>query len=163
VQRLGRNQLYCIGAARRAGIRVLVDPKGGDCTRYRGAYLIKPNRVELGLLAGVPVHDHAGTEVAGRRLAEAMPGTLVLVTEGAEGMSLFGCGDPLRVRPAARQVYDVTGAGDTVLATVAIAIAAGAAPLAAMRLASQAAAIAIGTLGTAAVTLDELTQAMEAS
>jgi rfaE bifunctional protein kinase chain/domain len=150
-----------MGAAREAGARVLVDPKGADYARYLGAYLVKPNRIELGLLTGMTVHDHAETEAAGLRLAGRMPGTLVLVTEGADGMSLFGGGETVRVRPAARQVFDVTGAGDTVLATMAMAVAAGAAPAAAMRLASEAAGIAIATLGTAAVTLEQLREAVE--
>jgi D-beta-D-heptose 7-phosphate kinase/D-beta-D-heptose 1-phosphate adenosyltransferase len=148
-------------AAQKVRTRVLVDPKGADAARYSGAYMIKPNRLELGLLTGAPVLDHAATDIAGQRLAEVLPGTLVLVTEGADGMSLFGCGDTIRVRPAARQVFDVTGAGDTVLATMAMAIASGAAPESAMELASEAAAIAISTLGTTAVTLQELRQAVD--
>lgn len=148
--------------AARAGRRVLIDPKGGDWTRYRGAHLLKPNRSELGLLTGMPARDHAETEAAGLRLAADMPGSLILVTEGPEGMSLYGCGEPVRVRPAARQVYDVTGAGDTVLATMAMALAAGASTHDAMRLSSEAAAIAVGMLGTAAVTIDQLRAALAA-
>jgi D-beta-D-heptose 7-phosphate kinase/D-beta-D-heptose 1-phosphate adenosyltransferase len=150
-----------IGAAAAAGKKVLIDPKAPGVGRYRGAWLVKPNRLELGILTGAPVRDHEETAAAGTRLAAALPGTLVLVTEGPEGMSLYGGPAPLRVRPAARQVYDVTGAGDTVLAAMAMSAAAGASLEASMELASEAAAIAVGLLGTAAVTQAQLRAALE--
>jgi D-beta-D-heptose 7-phosphate kinase/D-beta-D-heptose 1-phosphate adenosyltransferase len=157
-------ELACqtIAAARLAGKPVFVDPKGADSARYRGATLVKPNRHELSLLTGMPVADHFQTEAAGVRLAEALPGTLVLVTEGPEGMTLFGRAAPVRVRPAARQVYDVTGAGDTVLAALAMSVASGADFEQAMEIASEAAALAVGVFGTAAIGIDELRLALEA-
>ena len=146
-----------IGAARDAGKRVLVDPKGSDFTRYQGATLMKPNRLELSVLTGLPARTHEETLVAGNRLADLMPGVLILVTEGADGMTLFGgSGHVEHVASAPRQVYDVTGAGDTVLATLSLAISAGASHREAMELAAEAAAIAISTMGTAAVTLAQL-------
>jgi D-beta-D-heptose 7-phosphate kinase/D-beta-D-heptose 1-phosphate adenosyltransferase len=92
-----------------------------------------------------------------------MPGVLILVTEGAEGMSLFADSKPVeQVVSAPRQVYDVTGAGDTVLATLSLAISAGASHRDAMELASEAGAIAVSTMGTAAVTLPQLEAAWNA-
>ena len=151
-----------IAAARAAGKRVLVDPKGTDFARYQGSTLMKPNRLELSVLTGLPARSHEETLVAGNRLADLMPGVLILVTEGADGMTLFaGAGKTEHVTPAPRQVYDVTGAGDTVLATLSLAISAGASYREAMELASEAAAIAISTMGTAAVKLPQLQAAVD--
>jgi D-beta-D-heptose 7-phosphate kinase/D-beta-D-heptose 1-phosphate adenosyltransferase len=153
-----------IAAARAAGKPVLVDPKGTDYRRYTGASLLKPNRLELGILAGLTVRDRDETRIAGIRLATALPGTNILVTEGAEGMTLFRDAQMLaHVDSAPRQVYDVTGAGDTVLAAVAMALGAGADYRQAMQLATEAAAIAISLTGTVAVTLAHLQAAFPAS
>jgi rfaE bifunctional protein kinase chain/domain len=151
-----------IAAAGRAGKRVFVDPKGADAARYRGSFLMKPNRLELSVLTGMPTRTHAETLAAGSRLSAMMPGTLVLVTEGADGMTLFADAEPLEyLFSAPRQVYDVTGAGDTVLATLSLAISAGASYREAMELASEAAAIAISTMGTAAVNVRQLETALK--
>jgi rfaE bifunctional protein kinase chain/domain len=83
-----------IGEARRLGKRVFADPKGADAARYRGAFLLKPNRLELGLLTGLPADTHAEVLAAGSRLAASMPGTHILVTEGSEGMTLFSANQP---------------------------------------------------------------------
>ncbi|MEO8593007.1 MAG: D-glycero-beta-D-manno-heptose-7-phosphate kinase [Candidatus Solibacter sp.] len=150
-----------MAAARQAGKRVFVDPKGADYTRYLGSSLMKPNRMELSVLTGLPARSHEETLAAGKRLAEAMPGVLILVTEGGDGMTLFDqSGSVEHVASAPRQVYDVTGAGDTVLATLSLAISAGASYREAMELASEAAAIAISTMGTAAVKLEQLQAAV---
>jgi rfaE bifunctional protein kinase chain/domain len=155
--------LKCVLAmAREAGKPVFVDPKGMDWTRYSGCTLIKPNRAELSLLTGMSAHDHEETLAAGRRLAVLMPGSLVLVTEGAEGMTLFSGTGETHVEPVARQVYDVTGAGDAVLAVTALALSAGASHLHAMQLASHAASIVIGRVGTVVVSRDELLRAITA-
>ena len=151
-----------IVAARKAGTRVLVDPKGTDYSRYQGSTLMKPNRMELSVLTGLPARTHEETLMAGNRLSELMPGVQILVTEGADGMTLFaGAGKTEHVSPAPRQVYDVTGAGDTVLATLSLAISAGASHREAMELAAEAAAIAISTMGTAAVKLTQLQAAVD--
>ena len=146
-----------IGEARRAGKRVFADPKGADATRYRGVFLLKPNRLELGLLTGLPADTHAEILSAGSRLAGKMPGTHILVTEGSEGMTLFTesqSSEHLASTP--RQVFDVTGAGDTVLAVIAMAVTAGASWPQAMKLAAEAAGIAIGRMGSVAVSLSDL-------
>ena len=147
-----------IGEARRAGKRVFADPKGADAARYRGVFLLKPNRLELGLLTGLPpATTHDETLAAGSRLAAKMPGTHILVTEGSEGMTLFTESQPPEhVAPTPRQVFDVTGAGDTVLAVIAMAVTAGASWSEAMRLAAEAAGIAIGQMGSVAVGLESL-------
>ncbi len=151
-----------IGEARRTGKRVFVDPKGADASRYRGAFLLKPNRLELGLLTGLPpATTHEETLAAGSRLAASMPGTYILVTEGSEGMTLFteslsGSVPPEHVAPTPRQVFDVTGAGDTVLAVIAMAVSAGASWSQAMQLAAEAAGVAIGQMGSVAVGLESL-------
>ncbi|MCU1339393.1 MAG: rfaE bifunctional protein [Bryobacterales bacterium] len=146
-----------IGEASRAGKRVFADPKGADLSRYRGVFLLKPNRLELGLLTGLPATTHAEVLAAGSCLAKSMAGTHVLVTEGSEGMTLFSQSQPPEhVAPTPRQVFDVTGAGDTVLAVVAMAITAGASWSQAMQLAAEAAGIAIGQMGSVAVSLKSL-------
>jgi D-beta-D-heptose 7-phosphate kinase/D-beta-D-heptose 1-phosphate adenosyltransferase len=146
-----------IAAAQAGGTPVFVDPKGRDAARYAGCTLLKPNRLELGALAGMEIHTHEETLTAGRRLSASMADTKILVTEGAAGMTLFEAGEVReRVAAAPRQVYDVTGAGDTVLATMALAVAAGAGYREAMQLAVAAASVAIGVMGTAAVTAAQL-------
>src|SRR5207237_317427 len=129
-------------------------PKGADSARYKGVFLLKPNRLELGLLTGLPSETHADILAAGSRLAASMPGTHILVTEGSEGMTLFTDSQaPEHLAPAPRQVFDVTGAGDTVLAVIAMAVTAGASWTQAMQLAAEAAGIAIGQMGSVAVSL----------
>jgi rfaE bifunctional protein kinase chain/domain len=146
-----------IGSAVEAGKPVFIDPKGADYNRYSGATLVKPNRAELALLTTMPVTNHADTLSAGCRLSTLLEGTRVLVTEGAEGMTLFAGGERVEhVASKPRQVFDVTGAGDTVLAAVAMAVTAGASWLEAMQMATAAAAIAIEQMGAAAVTLEQL-------
>ncbi len=155
---------FVTAEAGRACKRVFVDPKGADYTRYQGCFLMKPNRLELSVLTGLPVRTHEETLAAGNRLSAAMPGAMILVTEGADGMTLFADSRPVEhLASAPRQVYDVTGAGDTVLATLSLAISAGASYRHAMELAGEAAAIAIGTMGTATVTLPQLEAAWNAS
>jgi rfaE bifunctional protein kinase chain/domain len=154
---------FVTAVAGRAGKRVFVDPKGADYTRYQGCFLMKPNRLELSILTGWPARNHEETLAAGNRLSAAMPGAMILVTEGADGMTLFADSRPIEhLAYAPRQVYDVTGAGDTVLATLSMAISAGASYRDAMELATEAAAIAIGTMGTAIVRLAQLETAWNA-
>jgi D-beta-D-heptose 7-phosphate kinase/D-beta-D-heptose 1-phosphate adenosyltransferase len=154
---------FAIARAREAGARVFVDPKGTDLSRYQGCFLMKPNRLELSILSGMAARNHEETLAAGAKLSGAMAGTMVLVTEGADGMTLFEDSRVVEhLASAPRQVYDVTGAGDTVLATLSLSLAAGASFREAMELASEAAGIAISTVGTAAVTLPQLQAAWDA-
>jgi D-beta-D-heptose 7-phosphate kinase/D-beta-D-heptose 1-phosphate adenosyltransferase len=136
---------------------VVVDPKGNDYTRYRGASLICPNRGEALAAAGLDPEAPDAVRLAGARLLDAGVADAVLVTLGEAGMMLFEPGRPASVIPAlARAVYDVTGAGDTVIAVVALALAAGAPLGTAIRLANVAAGLAVEQVGTAAVTSTQL-------
>jgi rfaE bifunctional protein kinase chain/domain len=111
------------------GMRVpcVVDPKGTDYSKYAGATLVKPNQAEAGKVLNRDLPDSASVVAAGRDLLDILgPGTNLLITQGAQGMSLFERGRPVVHVPAlAREVYDVTGAGDTVAGTLALALAAG--------------------------------------
>ena len=144
-----------IQLARRAKKRVLVDPKGDDYSRYRGASVITPNRAELREVVGTWSDDK---DLAQR--AEALRRKLgleaLLVTRGDEGMTLFRPGRKVHIDTEAREVFDVTGAGDTVIATLAVMLAAGANMEAAVKTANRAAGIVVGKLGTAVATYEEL-------
>ncbi len=151
---------HFIRMARRAGLPVIVDPKGTNYTKYRGATVIKPNVHEMAQLFKCDIQDEAGVLEAGSQLAGLLEGTTVLLTRGAQGMSVFRHGTPpVHIPSVARDVYDVTGAGDTVVSTMALALAAGMALELAVHLANRAAGIVIGKVGTSAVTLEELAAA----
>jgi rfaE bifunctional protein kinase chain/domain len=156
----GKGGLVHIGdmirCARAAGKPVLVDPKGDDYARYAGASVITPNRAELRQVVG-----NWRDEEDLRRRVDRLRGELgvdaLLLTRSEEGMSLFTA-DRVSHEPAlAREVYDVSGAGDTVIATLAVMMAAGAGLADAMKLANRAAGVVVGKLGTAVCTLQELT------
>ncbi|SFF47841.1 D-alpha,beta-D-heptose 7-phosphate 1-kinase /D-beta-D-heptose 1-phosphate adenylyltransferase [Fontimonas thermophila] len=149
-----------IGLARAAGKPVLVDPKGTDYARYAGATLLTPNVPELEAVAGTAVDD---ADLLAR--AEALRARLgleaLLLTRSEKGMSLLRAAQPPLHLPAeAREVFDVTGAGDTVIATLAAALAAGVELPQACRLANVAAGIVVGKLGTATVSAAELEAAL---
>jgi rfaE bifunctional protein kinase chain/domain len=144
-----------IGLARRAGKPVLVDPKGVDYSRYRNATLITPNRSEFQEVAGGWVSESGLTRRA-HALRDRLRVQALLVTRSEEGMTLYERGRRLHVPAQAREVYDVSGAGDTVIATLGVALAAGADTAAAVRLANRAAGIVVGKFGTAVVTPEEL-------
>ena len=144
-----------IATARAAGRRVLVDPKGSEYARYRGAHIITPNRAELREVVGRWA-DEAELTTKAQALRRDLDLEALLVTRSEEGMSLYGEGSTLNVPTVAREVFDVSGAGDTVIATMAAALAAGASLEDAVRLSNQAAGIVVGKLGTAVVTADEL-------
>jgi len=144
-----------IALARRAGRPVLVDPKRGDYTPYRHATLITPNRGEFRQVAGA-WESEADFGARAQRLRRRLGLEALLVTRSEEGMTLFEKGRRLHVPAQAREVYDVSGAGDTVIATIAAALAGGAALPAAVRLANRAAGIVVGKFGTAVVTPGEL-------
>ena len=144
-----------IEMARGAGKPVLVDPKGRDYSRYAGATVITPNRAELAQVIG----DWSG-EAELEREAEALRRRFdlqgLLLTRSDEGMSLFDAAGHVRVKAEAREVFDVTGAGDTVIATLAALLACGLGLREAMPLANRAGAIVVGKFGTASVSYEEL-------
>ncbi len=144
-----------VGMARRAGKKVLVDPKGDDYTRYRGATVITPNQSEFRQVAGAWKGERELTERA-QQLRRKLDVGALLVTRGAEGMTLFQDGTRFHVSAQALEVSDVSGAGDTVIATLGVALAGGAGLQDAVRLANRAAGIVVGKFGTAVVTPKEL-------
>jgi D-beta-D-heptose 7-phosphate kinase / D-beta-D-heptose 1-phosphate adenosyltransferase len=150
-----------IAAATRHGKPVVVDPKGSAFERYRGATVLKPNRSELAVLTGLPTRHHEETMHAARQLLRLAGPAAIVVTEGKDGMTLLRADAPEEHFPSfAREVYDVTGAGDTALATLAVALAAGAALGDAVWLANLAAGLAVGESGTVAISRKKLAKAM---
>ena len=144
-----------IGLARAAGKPVLVDPKGDDYSRYAGATVITPNRAELAQVVGAWASEAQLTERVERLRAElGLDG--LLLTRSEDGMSLFDAAGHAQVPAAAREVFDVTGAGDTVIATLAAMLAAGLGLREAMPIANRAGGIVVGRFGTASVGYDEL-------
>lgn len=144
-----------IAKAREQECSVLVDPKGNDWTIYRGATLITPNRSELKQVVGQwrddqDLHDRA------QKLRRNLSLEALLVTRSEEGMTLFDDHGHLHVPAQAREVFDVTGAGDTVVATIAAMLASGASLREAVPVANRAAGIVVGKFGTSALTSSEL-------
>jgi rfaE bifunctional protein kinase chain/domain len=144
-----------IQLARRARKRVLVDPKGDDYSRYRGASIITPNRAELREVVGT-WHDEKDLGRRAESLRRSLGLEALLVTRGEEGMTLFRAGRRVHIDTEAREVFDVSGAGDTVIASVAVMLAADAGLEAAVRTANRAAGIVVGKFGTAVATYEEL-------
>ena len=144
-----------IAAARSAHLPVLVDPKGSDYGRYRGATVITPNRAELAQVIGNWSSEEQLRERA-QALREDLKLEAVLLTRSEEGMTLFDAQGHERVPAEAREVFDVTGAGDTVIATLAALLAAGLTLRQALPLANRAGGIVVGKFGTASVGYDEL-------
>ena len=150
-----------IRKARAAGRAVLIDPKGSDYARYQGATVITPNRTELAQVIGswsseAQLHERA------QALRRSLDLEALLLTRSEEGMSLFDDAGHLLLPARARQVFDVTGAGDTVIATLAAMLAAGLGLREAMPVANRAGAIVVGKFGTASASYDELFGAGEA-
>ncbi|HZU67301.1 MAG TPA: D-glycero-beta-D-manno-heptose-7-phosphate kinase [Ktedonobacteraceae bacterium] len=145
-----------IKLCKQAGIPVIVDPKGHRYARYQGATVVTPNLAEAHLAVEMEEEQLTLEEVADRLLGEIRDGAL-LITQGARGMSLFRRDSPVLHIPAeARIIYDVTGAGDTVVAVLALSLALHMDLETAARLANYAAGIVVGKVGTASVSLEEL-------
>ena len=144
-----------IAQARAAGKTVLVDPKGSDFERYRHASVITPNRAELEEVIGF-WSSEAELRTKAHKLRAALELQALLVTRSEEGMTLFDAQGELHVPTVAREVFDVTGAGDTVIATLATMVAAGLSLRDAVPIANQAAGIVVGKFGTATVNFQEL-------
>jgi len=136
---------------------VLIDPKIRNFDSYRPATLVTPNHHEALRLANLEEDSDAALQTAARMIRTRLGCDAVLITRGDRGMMLFeGERDPVHVETAAREVYDVTGAGDTVIATLAAALATGASMTEAAVLANQAAGIVVGKLGTATASAEEV-------
>lgn len=145
--------------ARTAGKPVLVDPKGDDYTRYRGATLLTPNRSEFREVAGSWVNE-AELNTKAEKLRKELQLEALLVTRSEDGMSLYRANEISHEPAQSREVFDVSGAGDTVIATLAVMLASGAGLPDAMRVANRAAGIVVGKLGTAVVSREEIVQDM---
>ena len=150
-----------IRLARAAGKKVLVDPKGEDYSKYRGATVITPNRSELRQVVG-RWSDEAQLAAKAQQLRSELELEALLVTRSEEGMSLYRDGEALHQPARAQEVFDVSGAGDTVIATLAAMMALGAPWSDAIHLANLAGGVVVGKLGTATVSREELSAALAA-
>jgi rfaE bifunctional protein kinase chain/domain len=145
-----------VAAARRRGVPILVDPKVPHIGYYKGATLVTPNHHEAESVTHMQIRSSADAKEAARRFRERAACESVLITRGEQGMWLLAPAGEVELPAEAREVADVTGAGDTVLSALALAVAAGA-PLAdAARLANRAAGIVVGKFGPATVSVEEL-------
>lgn len=150
--------------ARSLGKIALADPKGRNFAKYAGLTLITPNRQEAARAAGLEADDEPNLFAAGKRLLDTVAIEKLIVTCGRDGMVFFERGAaPVKFETRPRQVYDVSGAGDTVAAVLALGLAAGFTYPDAIRLANAAAGIVVGKIGTAAVTRAELLEALQPS
>jgi D-beta-D-heptose 7-phosphate kinase/D-beta-D-heptose 1-phosphate adenosyltransferase len=141
---------------------VLADPKPQNVGLLRGVTCVAPNVAEASTMTGVPIIDDATLERAGVRLIEMLECRYAVITRGEHGMALFGRnGERLKIPSVARTVYDVSGAGDTVIAVLALALAAGAAIEQAMQLANFAAGVVVEKLGTATASPEEIVALVE--
>lgn len=144
-----------ISAARKAGKPVLVDPKGEDFTRYRGASVLTPNKAELRQVTGSWKSEEELTAKV-HALRTSLELDALLLTRSEEGMSLYTSEQVVHIPAVAREVYDVSGAGDTVIATLATMVGTGMPIADAVSIANRAGGIVVGKLGTATVTREEL-------
>lgn len=148
--------------ARATGKPVLVDPKGKNYTKYQGSTVITPNRAEAADACGLDSSLNNLVDVAGQQLLSDLDINAVLITQGEAGMTLFQRSqEPIHFQTAARKVYDVTGAGDTVIATLATALGGGADLETATRLANIAAGIVVEQVGTSSISLSDLKTAID--
>ena len=143
---------------------IIVDPKGIDFRKYAGATAITPNKREASLAAGAEIVDDVSLMRAGEKLLEGIPVQRVLISCGKDGMVLFERGSkPHKISAEARQVFDVSGAGDTVVAVLGLGLASGGSFKEAAALANMAAGIVVGKVGTATVSRGELERFLEVS
>ncbi len=153
-----------ISAAKAMGIPVVVDPKSADLTLYQGADVITPNAKEATTATGFDCSTDSGAADAAEAIQTATRVKAVLITRGAQGMTLHapyaGVESAMHIPTRASSVYDVSGAGDTVVATLSLALSAGLDIRIAAQLANVAAGVVVGKLGTAAVSMEELVQSV---
>lgn len=144
-----------IAAGRRLGKCILVDPKGDDFGRYKGASILTPNKSEMRQVVGAWKNEEDLTAKA-QQLRQSLELEALLLTRSEEGMTLFTAETTLHIPTVAREVYDVSGAGDTVIATLATMLGAGKPLSEAVAIANRAGGVVVGKLGTATVTKEEL-------
>ncbi len=144
-----------IAQARQGGKPILIDPKGSDYSRYQNANVITPNRAELRQVVGA-WQDETDLQTKCQNLRQQLGLDAVLLTRSEEGMTLFDAAGQLHVNAQAREVFDVTGAGDTVIATMATLVAAGLSLRQSLPLANRAGGLVVGKFGTACISYEEL-------
>ena len=144
-----------INLAKKYGKFVLVDPKGDDYSKYKGATLITPNKKEASLATKIDIRDEKSLLAAGKSLKESLDLDYAVITLSEDGMAIFG-DEVLKIPTVAKEVFDVTGAGDTVLASFGYALCAELDIKDAALFATSAAAVVVGKLGSATVSLDEI-------
>ncbi len=150
-----------ITSAKKHEKMIIVDPKGLDFSKYSGVSLLTPNKKEAALASGVEINDESSLEKAANKILGNISLDNLLITCGKDGMVLFEKNKtPFRVRAKSRQVFDVSGAGDTVLAVFGLAVASGASIPNSVALANTAAGIVVGKVGTATVSKQELSSAL---
>ncbi|MEA3370691.1 MAG: D-glycero-beta-D-manno-heptose-7-phosphate kinase [Campylobacterota bacterium] len=144
-----------INAAKEFGVKVLVDPKGSDFSKYRGAYLLTPNKKEAALATGIEINDKKSVELALKKLKKECDLGLSLITLSEDGIAIYD--KEVKTFPTvAKEVFDVTGAGDTVIASIAFALSAGENIEETAAFANLAAGVVVGKIGSATVTIDEI-------
>lgn len=153
--------VHVINACRSAGVPCFVDPKGRDYARYHGAYALTPNAREAGDASGSAVTDEAGLQSAADQIQKQTDCEILIITRGGSGLAMFPRGDkPHFISATAREVFDVTGAGDTFVAVLAMGVAVGLSPHDAAELANKAAGVVVGKTGAATVEPHELAAAL---
>lgn len=151
-----------IRTAKSKNTKVLVDPKGKNYLKYKGATLLTPNKKEAAEACKLEENGKNLVEVAGKQLIAEIETESILITKGEDGMTLFEKNKkPLNLKALARDVYDVTGAGDTVIATLAVALGAGASTAKAAELANIAAGLVVEQIGTTAIEFDLLNKEIQ--
>jgi rfaE bifunctional protein kinase chain/domain len=141
--------------------KILVDPKLGNFFFYKGASVVTPNTKEASEASGIPIVNEPSLRRVGRKLLKKLGCGALVITRGEEGMAIFEPHQEFFVHTVAKEVYDVTGAGDTVIGTIALALAAGAKIIDAVRLANFAAGIVVEKKGTSTVNREELIRAIK--
>jgi len=144
-----------IKEAKKAGVRVLVDPKGSDFSKYRGATLLTPNKKEAQLATGIVIKDDATLKEALLKMKEECDLAISLITLSEDGIAVFDK-EVKKFPTVAKEVFDVTGAGDTVIASIAYALSAGKTIEETAKFANLAAGVVVGKIGSATVTMDEI-------
>lgn len=151
-----------ITTCREKNVKIIVDPKGKNFAKYKGANVLTPNRKEAAEAAKLDEDETDLIQKAGERILDEVESEALLITQGEKGMSLLQKdGKSFELDALARKVYDVTGAGDTVIASFAVAVGAGASFLEAAKIANVAAGLVVGEVGTTAVSLESLEKAIE--
>jgi len=149
-------------SANNAGKKVVVDPKGKDFAKYKGATVMTPNKREALDACGLEIHEKQALQIAGKRLMSDLGLEALVITEGDKGMTLFERDrQPVNLKAEAREIYDVTGAGDTVTACLGVSLAAGFSFADSVQIANTAASLVVDQVGTTVISLDRLQAALQ--